>query len=200
MAKSKNDHSWSKNVTDGRLCREVADALRVTYRNTPSAIKQIARLTGISAATARKWYQGTNPPDAAHLLLLMKYYPAVLQRVLMLIGRDDLWGAAIQHGIPLRMHQELSSSHPYYKIWGDTHVTPLYEKSLENRHQINDRQRWFLEMIRVQGRMQHKDIVLHWGVSLRTAKRDTQVLVAVGVIRSVQSHGTGWFELIAQIK
>lgn len=48
--------------------------------------------------------------------------------------------------------------------------------------------------------MQNKDIVTFWRVADRTAKRDTQGLIAAGRIYSVRSGSTGWFELIAQIK
>ena len=195
MTKAKIDHKWSKKYLDEAICRGVAEGLRMTYKETSAALKHIARITQISEATARKWYQGANPPDAAHLLMLMAHYPAILRKILEIIERTDLWELAVKNKIPQRMKMELTELNEYYKIWGDKNVTAPANKIAQNSIRLNDRQLWFVDELQWRRRMQNKDIAAFWDVAERTAKRDTKALIGARLIHTVRKGSKSWYEL-----
>jgi hypothetical protein len=195
MSKTKFRHAWCKKSLNETISSNVSQALRNTHRDTNAAVKHIAMVTGAREDTIEKWYRGVNPPDSAHLLVLMRHYPAILQTVLEMIGREDLWGSGVRAGIPPKMNQALIASNGWYKIWGDMHVTPPDDTTTQNSVRLNDRQLWFLDELVRRRRMQNKDIVSFWGIAKRTAKRDTEGLIHTGLIRTVRGGSNSWYEL-----
>lgn len=62
----------------------------------------------------------------------------------------------------------------------------------------NERQRWFLEILKTRGRMTRKDYAVEAAVSVPTAARDLRELVDQGLIRGVGPLGPGrTYELTA---
>jgi len=118
MSKTKFRHAWCKKSLNETICSNVSKALRDTHKGINAAVKHIAMVTGAREDTVEKWYRGVNPPDSAHLLVLIKHYPTVLQTVLEMIGREDLWGAGVRAGIPSKMNQALTASNGWYKYRG----------------------------------------------------------------------------------
>jgi hypothetical protein len=97
----------------------------------------------------------------------------------------------VHHHIPEGMQETLSALHSRYQKRGDI----LRGNGAKNSaFFLNERQLWFLDMLQKTERMKNKHIASHWNVALRTAKRDTEALIAKGFIASMRSGGTGWFE------
>lgn len=191
MSKTNMGHIWSKKHLDQAICSLVSKALRDAHRNSSAARKQIARITHLQELTIKKWYEGKNPPDAAHLLILMVHYPDLLRGILHLIKRADLWELGVRAGIPEKIKNALAETHPQHKIWGDIRVTP---PASENSVKLNHRQLWFLEELARKLRMQNKDIIAFWGITERTAKRDTQGLLRARLIRTMRKGSSSWYE------
>lgn len=190
MSKAKNDHIWSKKYLDRAISRLVSKTLREAHRNSSAALKHIARTTQLNALTIRKWYEGKNPPDAAHLLILMAHYPDLLCGILQLIDRTKSVGSNSQITTPKKTENCHTETHAEHKIWGDIPVTPSATK---NSVMLNQRQLWFIEQVRARHRCTSKDIERRWSVTNRTAKRDIAALVAVGAIRFVRSGQSGYY-------
>jgi hypothetical protein len=188
---TKNSKTLPKKILDNTIREAVANAMKQEHSDVSAAIKSIAAITGINAHAIAKWHTGQNTPSTAHFLTLAAFYPSVLQALLALIGRDDLWHIAVRENIHGGMQKRLSALHVQYQKRGDIFTANPAEKSAFS---FNERQLWFLEMLRKTVTMQNKDIALRWNVTLRTAKRDTEALIAAGLIVSVRSGGTGWFE------
>lgn len=191
MTKAKNSKTLPKNILDSAIREAVVSAIKKEHLDVSAAIKSVSSVTQINADAIAKWHTGQHTPSTAHFLTLSMFYPSVLQVLLTLIGREDLWDLAVRENIPKRMHESLSNTHFKYKKRGDIFTAKRAQKSAFS---FNERQLWFLDMIYKTSKMQNKHIVLHWNVTLRTAKRDTQGLMDAGIIRSVRAGGTGWFE------
>lgn len=190
MSKAKKDHIWSKKYLDQAISRLVSKTLREAHRDSSSARKHIAKTTQLNALTIRKWYEGKNPPDAAHLLILMAHYPDLLRGILQLLDRAELAASNPPISGPKKTENRHTKMHAKHKIWGDIHVTPLATK---NSVLLNQRQLWFIEQANARHSCTSKDIEKHWRVTNRTAKRDIAALVAVGAIRFVRSGQSGYY-------
>jgi transcriptional regulator with XRE-family HTH domain len=191
MTKTIISKTLPKRILDITIREVVASAMKEEHADIGAAIKSMAAVTGINANAIAKWHTGQHTPSTAHFLTLAAYYPSALRILLTLIERDDLWQIAVRENIPNDMHKRLSALHSQYKKRGDI----SHENSAKNSaFSLNKRQLWFLEMIQKTERMQNKHIASRWNVTLRTAKRDTEALIAEGFIVSVRSGGTGWFE------
>jgi hypothetical protein len=56
----------------------------------------------------RNWFEGKNGPSGAHLIVLMRHSPAVVQAVLSLAGRADLVQAKLVGDAAERVRQILA--------------------------------------------------------------------------------------------
>ena len=180
-----------KKILDITIREAVVSAMKEEHANIGAAIKSMAAITGINANAIAKWHTGQHTPSTAHFLTLAVYYPGALRMLLTLIEREDLWQIAVQENIPNDMHKRLSVLHSQYKKRGDISHGNGAENSA---FFLNERQVWFLKALQRSEKMQNKHIASHWNVALRTAKRDTEALIAEGFIVSVRSGGTGWFK------
>lgn len=190
MSKPKMDHIWSKEYLDRAICSLVSKALRKAHRNSSAARKHIARTTQLNELTIRKWYEGKNPPSAAHLLILMRHYPDLLHAILQMM--EDIKSGALnaRAGADQKIKTATRETGSKHKIWGDILVTPTgHKKSLR----LNQRQLWFMEQVHSQHRCTSKHIERHWRVNQRTAKRDIAALVAVGAIRFIRLSKSGYY-------
>lgn len=190
MSKAKMDHIWSKKYLDRAICSLVSKALRKAHRNSSASRKHIARTTQLNELTIRKWYEGKNPPDAAHLLILMRHYPDLLHAILQMMEDIKSDAPNAQAGADKKTKTATRETGSKHKIWGDILVTPTaHKKSLK----LNQRQLWFVEQIHSQHRCTSKHIEQHWRVARRTAKRDIAALVAADMIRFIRSGKSGYY-------
>jgi len=68
----------------------ICAGLNRDFGGAPAAVKTVARLVGANERAVRNWFEGKNGPSGAHLIVLMRHSPAVLEAVLSLAGRADL--------------------------------------------------------------------------------------------------------------
>ncbi len=191
MSQAKNSKTLPKKILDDTIKEAVVSAMKQEHADISAAIKSIAAVTGINASTIAKWCTGQNTPSTAHFLTLAAYYPSILQRLLTLIDRDDLWEVSVQKNIPDTMHERLSTLHTKYKKRGDISAVNGAKKYASS---LNKRQLWFMEALQRSEKMQNKHIASRWNVTLRTAKRDTEKLISGGLAHPVREGGTGWFK------
>ncbi len=67
------------------LAADVARALRQDFPTVKTAAKALASEVEISMETIKKWYNGSNPPKAVHLIIMARVSPSVRQALLNLI-------------------------------------------------------------------------------------------------------------------
>ena len=76
--------------------------MRLEWGATPSARKEVCRLTGANERAVRNWFEAKNGPSGENLVHLLRHSHAVLTTVLSLAGRQDLLVSANVMG--LRQH------------------------------------------------------------------------------------------------
>lgn len=70
------------------IAADVAKALRQDFPTVKTAAKALAAEVEISMETIKKWYNGSNPPKAVHLIIMARASPSVRHALLKLIERE----------------------------------------------------------------------------------------------------------------
>jgi hypothetical protein len=181
------------------LLQQLLAALYREHEGRSSVAKHIARTTNISVATIHHWMRHAYLPKTADLLKLMTFYPEVLRVILEHVGASELWAAASHENLPQRMHNRQLEKPAPQPLRGDIpaipHVIPC-AKNAAGDTKWNRRQEWFLREVASRCDCQSKDIEGHWGVTLRTAKRDIAGLVATNAIRFLKRGRGGYYVLV----
>jgi DNA-binding transcriptional regulator YiaG len=199
MSFTEKDHKQSVQNThnfDRYMAQQIASALRQDYGDKYSSVKEIARRTNASVSTVKKWYEGRNPPNSKHLIILAQHSRSVLVALLDMIGSHIIQ--------PVNQH-ELSVKNPV--IWGETEEVPHGIYTAKScginlngltaiTHKLNKRQLWFLGELRKNNRVKAGDITSTWLVSVRSAETDVAKLIKLGFIRYIGSRKKGWYEAV----
>ncbi|MDX2028568.1 MAG: DeoR family transcriptional regulator [Alphaproteobacteria bacterium] len=180
-----------KAVSDVELAKIVAMALRQDFGDTPSAVKRIGQLTNANLRAIKNWYQARNTPSSGHLLLLARSSPSILKFILMQIGGEDLWDAFRL----LSSHALATAPEPEMPVYTDTSFTENVPINVPIKS-FNERQRWFLILLKRKNKARAEDIAAHFEVALKTAKRDIEGLKDAGKIRFVGARKTGRYEFM----
>lgn len=67
--------------------QQIAAAMRREWGATPSARKEVGRITCASERAVRNWFEGRNGPSGENLMSLIRSSDAVFETVLVLSGR-----------------------------------------------------------------------------------------------------------------
>lgn len=81
----------------------IAAAMQIEWGATPSARKEVGRITRANERAIRNWFEGKNGPSGENLILLIRHSDAVLATVLELSGRQTLMSAADVLGLRDRL-------------------------------------------------------------------------------------------------
>lgn len=165
----------------------MAQALRQDYRQKDSAVKQIARVTGVHPTTARKWYDGENLPLLPHVMTLVKSSPTIRDIVL----------AELAHSSGKTQLQHLPES-AQTDVYTDMHVSINLRLPRRVLATLNGRQLWFLGQMQQSTAVTATDLVAAWAVSTRTAWRDIRGLQTLGVIIFLGARKNGGYVLRPQ--
>ena len=189
MSPVRNDRYLLPKITDAMIAKRVSEALRQEHANVHAAVKQIERITGISAMTARHWYDGVYAPKSRHLLMLAVFYPQVLYAVCEMMSADSI----LQHGVDPHAAKAMQSH--LEKQWdgwkkpepiGDRSVTIRVRIDRRHTRQINQRQLWFLGQLQQGHEIHTDDLVTTWVVHQRTAKRDIAGLIDAKLVQTIR--------------
>lgn len=195
MSQSKKDQVFPvkpKAVSDAELAQIVASALRRDFGDTASAVKRIGQLTNANLRAIKNWYQARNTPSSGHLLLLARSSPSILKFILVQIGGEDLWDAFRL----LSSHALATAPEPEMPVCPDLTIAENVPINVPIKS-LNERQRWFLILLRRKTKASAEDIADHFGVALKTARRDIEGLKDTGKIRFVGAKKTGQYEITA---
>lgn len=194
MSLSKKDRVFPvkpQAISDDELAKIVASALRHDFGDNASAVKRIGQLTNASLRAIKNWYEARNAPSSGHLLLLARSSPSILKFILVQIGGEDLWDAFRL----LSDHALASAPESEIPVYSDNSVTKNVPINVPIKS-LNERQRWFLILLRRKSKARAEDISDHFSVALKTAKRDIDGLKDGGKIRFVGARKTGRYEII----
>jgi hypothetical protein len=196
MSHSKMDRSFPikpRVISDEELAKIVAAALRCDFGETASSIKRIGQLTNTNLRAIKNWYEARNAPSSGHLLLLARSSPSILKFILEQIGGEDLWDAfqLLSH------HAPAVASEPPETVYRDIFT----DKNVRNHvpiKSLNERQRWFLILLKRNNQAAAQDISGHFNVAIKTAERDIMGLKSAGKIRFEGSKRMGRYQIIKE--
>lgn len=103
---------------------------------------------------------------------------------------EDLWDAFRL----LSSHALATAPEPEMPVYADTNPAENVPINVPIKS-LNERQRWFLILLKRKNKARAEDIAVHFGVALKTAKRDIEGLKDAGKIRFVGARKTGRYEL-----
>ncbi len=179
-----------------KIARLVAAALREDYGDERHAIKRISRDIPIdSLNTIKAWYEGRNPPNSAHLIMLARYSPSVMGVLMDLLGNRDIWE---------RYQKEFLSS---IKTGSDTKKVSLEKIYTEKSFGINvridfavgsnlnARQLWFLGLLQQGHAIKAEHIAVTWRVTKRAGERDVAGLRKAKLVSFVGAKRTGQYKI-----
>jgi hypothetical protein len=150
---------------------DIRKILRSKFKKLPSAIKRIQNETYAHERAIRNWYEGRNPPSAAHLVVLCRTYPAILRAFLHWTGHDYLMEHVFEKNVPLNVTDQFAID------------------------RLNERQMWIVVSLAMSHKLLPRDIARIWSVTERTAKRDLADLTFRGYITHQGSAKNGRYIL-----
>ncbi|MGZ3278032.1 MAG: hypothetical protein ACXWKX_08385 [Caulobacteraceae bacterium] len=89
----------------GPFAEAIAAAMQAEWGATPSARKEVGRITNANERAVRNWFEGKNGPSGENLVLLMRHSDAVLETVLELADRRALVSAVGMLGLRDRLKE-----------------------------------------------------------------------------------------------
>lgn len=193
MSRQKKDRNFPssiENVSSLKLAKIISVLLHRDFGQSPSPIKQIGQATNINLRLIKNWYQAKNAPSSNHLITLARSSPSVLKYILIQIGGNNLWEVFKFFSIYKSTDSD-TLLHSVLSVKISTQNVPI-NVPINN---LNPRQKWFLKVLQVHGQAYTKDIKMHFGVSLKTAKRDIKILVSAGIIKFSGSKKSGFYKL-----
>ncbi len=192
MSPSKKDRDFpqgSSLLSDAQLAEIIASALRQDFGDTPSAIKQIGRLTSANLRAIKNWYIAKNAPSSRYLLILARTSPSILRFILMQVGGEDLWD------VFELFHRSGSAEARQAKV---ARATPLPAEDVTKdvtSSSPKERGQWFLSELAKGRKATARELSEHWSVDLRTARRDISLLVKSRQALFRGSKRYGWYEI-----
>jgi len=201
MSQPKKDrvsHLSETKKAEAALIKGVVQHLRKIGGANTSAVKRIARETGINPRTVKAWYEGRNIPNLCGFIHLARRYPGLIDLFLDQCQRRperQRKGAA---------KSDARSGHP-------THTPPTDDKSspenvpndVPNRtdtSSCNIRQLWFINTLLEGEKVFAPDIAAHWRVTVKTAKRDISGLKSAGLIVYRGTRRSSFYELAYELE
>lgn len=195
MSSSKITQAFLGKISDKNIAYIISNLLRQEYADSGSAVKHIVKKTNVSLRTAEKWYNSSNVPKSAHLLLLAKSFPPILDALLELIERTDL----LESGKPRKLSFHSDNNAPAHttkvRIYTDKFVSiniPISSNLIEN---LNQRQLWFLGLLHKGYDIKALDITYFWKITLRTANRDLAGLIRLNLIHFIGANKKGRYKI-----
>lgn len=178
----------------------VAGLLRKEHGDSHRAVKQLMRQTGASERTVKNWLAANHGPDNVYLLRLIVTSPVIRAFVQ---GVIELGVRGQQRADRELLEHRADSTSRAPGLAGSGHIAADDPINDPDRDHINDpmteplerRQQWFLERVARGVRSTAGDIVMHWGVSPKTARRDIAALRSAGLIHFAGARRNGRYKV-----
>ncbi len=186
----------SRKELDADLAKNIGHALRQDFGEKPSAIKRIGQLTRAELRAIKNWYEGRNAPSSRHLLILARSSPALLKFMLQEIGGQDLvdaFGLLSKEEIQDKSVLKSDDQNGFYT---DKIVSINMNIQPHLAGKLNQRQQWFLELVRQGQNIKASDIAVVWQTNIRSARRDVALLIDKKLIYFAGAKKNGKYELL----
>lgn len=190
--------AWEGALASRQAYAEViASLLRKEHGDTHRAVKQLMGLTHASERSAKHWMAAQHGPDTVYFLRLVATSPIIRAFVLGIIESQQSPSA----DAALARAQSMvgpGRERPWGRHWPNSDPINDPESDPGNdpiTRGLNERQRWVLDRVGRGLPARAPDIAAHWGVSIKSARRDLGGLCARGLLRFVGARKNGRYQL-----
>ncbi len=192
---------WRGALAGRRAYTEVmAELLQKEHGDSHRAVKELIRQTNASERTAKHWLAAQHGPDTVFFLRLIATSPVIRAFVLGIIessSRDQQFfppGRSDYHTLLMDARAAGSIEHPLREndLINDLEHDPINDPIAAG---LNERQRWFLDRVGRGIRSKSYDIIVHWNVSPKTARRDIAGLRSSGLLQFVGARRNGRYQV-----
>jgi len=174
----------------------IAGLLRKEHGDSHRAVKQLMRQTGASERTVKHWLAANHGPDNVYLLRLIVTSP-VIRAFVLGVMEIDVRGQHLAD--PERSDDHAGAENGRSGFAGSGYAVindPINDPERDRisdpiTEPLNQRQQWFLDRVARGIRSRAGDIVMHWGVSPKTARRDIAVLRSAGLLHFTGARRNG---------
>lgn len=188
-----------------RYAEVVSLALKSELDDTRRTIKTVQRWTGASERTVKNWLSANVGPNGDHLIAMLVHSDIMLQMILIASRRLDLVEFLMERNAARALGRNRESrkdgSHNNNSRFSfHLHVpdrVPVYdpESDPDDDFVPNDRQTWFLAELASGRRVSARSLSEHFGVAVKTAKRDVAGLKANNLVAFFGTRRSGRYRL-----
>lgn len=200
--KGKKLPAWKGALAGRQAYADVmADLMKKEHGDSHRAVKLLMRQTDASERTIKHWLAAQHGPDTVFFLRLVATSPVIRAFVLGVIespviarqsSRPMRWDVA-----PLTPDAATANSMPQRPAGNDPINDPDHDPiNGPMTEGLNERQRWFLNRVGKGDRPKAWDIMAHWQVSPKTARRDIRGLQSAGLLRFEGARRNGRYRLV----
>lgn len=200
--KGKKLPAWKGALAGRQAYAEVmADLMKKEHGDSHRAVKLLMRQTDASERTIKHWLAAQHGPDTVFFLRLVATSPVIRAFVLGVIespvmarqsSRPMRWDVA-----PLTPDAAAANTMRQHPVGNDPINDPDHDPiNGPMTEGLNERQRWFLDRVGKGDRPKSWDIMAHWQVSPKTARRDIRGLQSAGLLRFEGARRNGRYRLI----
>ena len=179
----------------------IADLLRKEHGDSHRAVKQIMRQTGASERTIKHWLAANHGPDSVFLLRLIATSSVIRAFILGVMEMDVLGRLSAEHKRSEYRAAALGGHSGIARVGNAARNDPINDPERDRisdpiTEPLNQRQQWFLERVASGIRATAVDIVINWGVSPKTARRDIAVLRSAGLLHFSGARRNGRYRTV----
>ena len=190
MSSTENESFGSSNI-ELTSAQSISKILRKDYKSSGSAIKWIARKSGLSEHAIRNWYDAARVPGLDNFIKLTKASPNLINWFLVQVGGEDI--ADIIDSQNFMKNENEADEFDLYRLIFETEGSSHLLKKVQK---LTLRQLWFYSQIKKGCKVTHHDLINTFDVARATAYRDISELMQLGLICKV---GCGKNEYYATI-
>ena len=147
-----------------------------------------------SLNTVKAWYEGRNPPNSSHFVMLARHSPSVMRVLMELVGQRDFWERYQQESLVPETSADGTKNRLAGKVYTEKSFGINVKIDFALGSKLNARQLWFLGLLQQGHKIKADHIALTWQVTVRAGEIDIAGLVKAKLIRFVGAKKTGGYE------
>lgn len=190
------DRTFPKNnakITEDSLSKYISEILRKRVPKKHGGVKYLANLTDLETRTVYNWYNAVNAPDLLNFIILAKNIPELFNLFATLCGKKDIYEIkpSKSEGNNCKITNIISGD--IYTFIQNEGIN-IFDR-ISNNITLNERQKWFVEQIKLGKNIKITDLMFKYSISKTTAERDLRYLKNNKIIKFEGGKRGGGYQI-----